>query len=261
MTIDWWTLGIQTVNVAILVWLLQRFFWQPVAAVIVQRRAATQQTMAEADAAKAQAAAALAEIERTRAGFADEREAILTAAHADAETTRAEVLAEARQQAAAIATATQAAIEQEQQAAAGVWQERSARLAIAIAGQLAARLDGTAVRAAFLDWLLRELAAHRQVLSPQAATFEVVSATALDAAEQTRTRERLTEALGSDATIVFAVDPALIAGLELHGPHLLVRNSWRADLEQIMAGLIERPAQAAAEPHSEPATLAQGPER
>jgi len=29
MTIDWWTLGLQTVNVAILVWLLQRFFWRP----------------------------------------------------------------------------------------------------------------------------------------------------------------------------------------------------------------------------------------
>ena len=39
MTIDWWTLGIQTVNVVILVWLLGRFFWRPVAAMIEQRRA------------------------------------------------------------------------------------------------------------------------------------------------------------------------------------------------------------------------------
>jgi len=29
MTIDWWTLGIQTVNVVILIWLLERFFWRP----------------------------------------------------------------------------------------------------------------------------------------------------------------------------------------------------------------------------------------
>ena len=28
MTIDWWTLGLQTINVAILVWLLKRFFWR-----------------------------------------------------------------------------------------------------------------------------------------------------------------------------------------------------------------------------------------
>ena len=34
MTIDWWTLGLQAVNVAVLIWLLGRFFWKPVAAMI-----------------------------------------------------------------------------------------------------------------------------------------------------------------------------------------------------------------------------------
>src|ERR1700685_960422 len=102
MTIDWWTLGIQTVNVAVLVWLLQRFFWRPVAAMIEQRRDATRRVMAEGEAAKAQATAAVGEIAATKAGFAKEREAILAAAHADAETTRAALLADARQQAATI---------------------------------------------------------------------------------------------------------------------------------------------------------------
>src|ERR1700733_201795 len=111
MTIDWWTLGIQTVNVAILVWLLQRFFWRPVAEMIEQRRDATRRSMADAAAAKSQATAALAEIEQTRAGFAKEREAILTAARAEAETTRVALLADARQQAASIEAAAKAAIE------------------------------------------------------------------------------------------------------------------------------------------------------
>ena len=132
MTIDWWTLGIQTVNVAILVWLLQRFFWRPVAAMIEQRRDATRRSMAEAEVAKAQATAALAEIEQTRAGFAKEREAILTAARAEAETTRIALLADARQQAASIAAAAKAAIDQATAAAADAWTERSARLAVAI---------------------------------------------------------------------------------------------------------------------------------
>jgi F-type H+-transporting ATPase subunit b len=38
MTIDWWTLAIQTVNVVILIWLLERFFWRPVAAMIEARQ-------------------------------------------------------------------------------------------------------------------------------------------------------------------------------------------------------------------------------
>jgi F-type H+-transporting ATPase subunit b len=237
MTIDWWTLGIQTVNVAVLVWLLQRFFWRPVADMIQQRRDATRQTMAEAAAAKAQATAALAEIERTRANFASERDAILAAARADAETTRTALLADARQQAASLETTAKAAIEQANQAAADAWTERSARLAVSIAGQLAARLDGAAVRAAFLDWLVQEIAAQPEGALSSGATLEVVSATALDAAEQERTLAAIANAIGGDPPMVFRTDPGLIAGLELHGPHMLISNSWRADLARILASL------------------------
>lgn len=38
MTIDWATLGIETVNIAVLVWLLGRFFWRPVSGIIEARR-------------------------------------------------------------------------------------------------------------------------------------------------------------------------------------------------------------------------------
>ena len=83
MTIDWWTIGIQTVNVVILMWLLGKFFWRPVAGMIDQRRIAAQKTLAEADAKRGAAIAALADIEKTRAGFAREREAILGAARSE----------------------------------------------------------------------------------------------------------------------------------------------------------------------------------
>jgi F-type H+-transporting ATPase subunit b len=239
MTIDWWTLGIQTVNVAILVWLLQRFFWRPVAAMIEQRRDATRRTMAEAEAAKVQATAALLEIEQTRAGFAKEREAILAAARAEAETTRIALLADARQQAASVEAAAKAAIDQANTAATEAWTERSARLAVAIAAQLAARLNGTAVRAAFLDGLVQEIAARNGTVTTNGAALEVVSAKVLDPEEQERTRQRIANALGGDPPIEFRSDPALIAGLELRSPHLLVSNSWRADLERILTGLIE----------------------
>src|SRR5450631_3065522 len=115
MTIDWWTLGIQTVNVVILVWLLKRFFWRPVAAIIEQRRATAQQVMAEAEAKRSQATAALAEIEQTRAGFAKEREAILAAAQEEAERARAARLAEVEQEAASLEVAAKAAMVREKQ--------------------------------------------------------------------------------------------------------------------------------------------------
>jgi hypothetical protein len=43
----------------------------------------------------------------------------------------------------------------------------------------------------------------------------------------------------------------LIAGLELHGPQLLVNNSWRADLERILAGLVAHGKADDAPPSSE----------
>ena len=39
MHLDWWTIGLQTVNFAILVWLLHRFLYKPVLAMIDARKA------------------------------------------------------------------------------------------------------------------------------------------------------------------------------------------------------------------------------
>jgi len=239
MTIDWWTLGIQTVNVAVLVLLLQRFFWRPVAAMIEQRRDATRSTMAEAESARAKAAAALTEIEATRAGFAKERDAILADARDAAGKMSAAMLQDARQQADALETAARASIEQDEKAATDAWNERSARLAVDIAGHLVARLDGAAVQTAFLDWLIKEIAALPDTTRQAAGgtPLEVVSATALDPNARALARDRIAEAFGEAVSIEFRTDPALIAGLELHGPHLLVSNSWHADLARIQAGL------------------------
>ena len=125
MTIDWWTLGIQAVNVLILIWLLARFFWRPVAAMIEQRRATAQQILAEAETKRSQATDALAEIERTRAGFDREREAIIAAAHEAAEQARAALLASAAKEAAALEASARTAIEKERDAAEAAWAERA----------------------------------------------------------------------------------------------------------------------------------------
>jgi len=151
MTIDWWTLGIQTVNVVILIWLLERFFWRPVAAMIEQRRATAQRILDEAEGKRSQAIAALAEIEQTRAGFAREREVILAAAHEAAELARTARLDEAAKEAAALLAEAKTAMEKEKALADKAWSKRASHVAVEIAERLAARLDGPAVRASFLS--------------------------------------------------------------------------------------------------------------
>src|SRR5580658_7871950 len=206
MTIDWWTLGLQTVNVLILIWLLERFFWRPVAAMIETRRAASAQDLAAAAAQRAQAAAALADIEKTRAGVAAE-----------------------------------AALAEEKKAAEQEWGVRANRLAIDIARRLAERLTGSEVRQAFLDWLVAAIRALPEPVRHDAAadgvTLAAISAAPLPPAEQEQCRKAIGAAFGAAPRIEFTADPALIAGLELHGPHLAVTNSWRADLGRILAEL------------------------
>ncbi len=229
MSIDWWTLGFQAVNVVVLVWLLQHFFWRPVAAMIEQRRATAQRIVADAEAKRSEATAALAEIERTRDGLARERETILAEAHEAAERERATRLAEAEKEARALEDAMKATIAKEKQAIDKAWAERASRLAIDIAERLAARLDGPAVRAAFLDWLVKEIQAlptpARQAAAAEGVTLEATSATALVPAEQDRYREQIGAALGAHPQIVFKGDSTLIAGLQLQGPHFVVSDS------------------------------------
>ncbi len=241
MAIDWWTLGIQTVNVIILVWLLARFFWGPVAAMIEQRRVSAQRILADAETKRSQAAVALAEIERTRAGFGKERGAIVAAAHEAAEQARTALLASAAREAAALEASARAAIERERESAEKAWTERASRLAVEIAGRLVARLDGPAVSTAFLDWLLHEIRILpdpvRNAVAAKGVALEAISAIPVDPVEQERYRGLICEAFGGRPEVTFKADPTLIAGLELRGPHLVVSNSWRADLAKILAEL------------------------
>jgi F-type H+-transporting ATPase subunit b len=113
MTVDWWTLGFQTVNIVILVWLLQRFFWKPVSAMIAERRAQAQKALSEAQAARDKAKLDLVDIDKTRAGFAAEREKILSLARDEASQQSAAKLAQAGQQGEALVAAAKAALEKD----------------------------------------------------------------------------------------------------------------------------------------------------
>jgi F-type H+-transporting ATPase subunit b len=241
MTIDWWTLGLQTVNIAILVWLLQRFFWTPIAGMIAERRATAQKSLTDAKAVREEARGALADIERTRASFAEERGRILAAARAESERAGAAILAEAAKQAAALVEAAKADVAKDVDAATSAWASRSSDLAVDIAKRLAARLNGSAVRVAFLDWALAAIralpATARQVAPGTSITLEATSATPLDPAEQKRAIQLIGDAFGAPVDIAFKTDPDLIAGLEIRADHLVVSNSWRADLTHILAKL------------------------
>jgi F-type H+-transporting ATPase subunit b len=241
MTVDWWTLGLQAVNVLILIWLLQRLFWRPVAAAIARRQSESQALLDAANSEKAAVEAARADIEKTRQGFAAERAAVIVNATTEAEKTKAAILATARSEAEALRQAAETQIAHQSEVAAKERSEQLMALAVEIAGRLAGRLEGPTVEAAFLDWLASGIAAmspdSKREVTGQGTTLQLVSSSELAPEAQARIAARITAAFGARPTLTFATDPALIAGFELHSPHFTLRNSWRADLDRIATEL------------------------
>ncbi|MBB5374239.1 F0F1 ATP synthase subunit delta [Acidocella aromatica] len=233
MRIDFWTLVLQTVNVLILIWLLQKFFWRPVAGVIAQRRTAAQAMLAKAEQTRKDAEAERAGIEQTRAGFAQERAAILTAAQEEA--ARLAQSAEAKAAAAAqkLAAETRETLATEQQEAQARLRAQATELAVDIAGKLVSRFDGTALRAAFLDGAITELAVQPAEMRQDIAELTLTSAAELPPEEKQEASQRLAALFGPALKVTFQVDPALLGGLELQAGHLRLTNSWRADLARI----------------------------
>ena len=242
MTIDWWTLGLQAVNVLILIWLLARFFFRPIAGVIAERQRQTEAALTEAADARKAADAARTDAEGLRRQFADERDKIVAEARTAGETARDALVKQAAGDIAAMKASAEETIAKERAAVAAETIDRAGTLAVDIAAKLVAALpdrhDG-----AFLEKLCAEIdrltADLKKGLTAAdgAEAPEIVSAVPLSDTETGECRRRIAAALGTDLPLRFRVDPALLAGVELHGPHTVVRASWRGDLDHILTDL------------------------
>ena len=238
MTLDWWGLGLQAINVLILVWLLSRVFWRPVAEAITRRQEAAQAMLDDSKATQAQADAVLAEVAEARTGIAAEREAILAEARTAADTLVKAALKHAQTTADALVTTAHTTIERDKNTARSENAERAARLSIEIAARLLGRFNTSAVQVRFLDQFVEAVAgmsaSDRTALTASADAIEIIAATDLDGPEKARVEYAVGHALGSTPRFRHVTDPDLIAGVELHSAHFVLRNSWRADLENIL---------------------------
>jgi F-type H+-transporting ATPase subunit b len=232
---DWWTLGIQFLNVAILVWLMAHFFWKPVASMIDRRRDRVSRTLAEAREAARTVEAERAEVARIRSGFEAERDKLLADARDEARDTASDLLTRARKQAEEIRQEAMAEAERERAAEAESWREMASHLAVDIAGKLLSAPAPDEVQAGFLDGIVTELSElpERSRDPGGEGRVTVTSAAPLDPAGQAACSGRIQDALGPGWAVDFETDADLIAGFEVSGPSFVVRNSWRATLERI----------------------------
>jgi len=242
MTIDFWGLGLQAVNVLILMWLLSRVFWRPVAAAIARRQETAQAVMETAQTKQDEADAALAEVSKARDGIKAERAALLDKARSEAEAAAKATLASAQERAEQMRAEANAAIHKQTLSAQKANAADAAELSLKIAGKLLGRLNGPAAHAAFLAQLVDAItqmpAPDRAALLDTQTDIEIVTAQDISA-ERDDIVKAVHKALASKPGLRFVVDPALLGGIELRGPHFSLRNSWQADLVQASKAVID----------------------
>lgn len=221
MQIDWTTLALEAVNFLVLVWLLERFLYRPILAVVEARKAATTKAIADAEALRREAEALqreyherLRELDAERAAgkarideeIAAERAKRFAALEAElaAERRRRETL-EARER-----SEREAALERQ-----------AAQLAGRFASRLLERLAGPELNAMLADLALRDLEvlsgagleALRAALRDPGVAVKVVSAWPLDEARCAAFTRALSQLAGRVPSIEFADDAVLKAGV------------------------------------------------
>jgi len=234
MAFDWTTFALQTINFAILVWLLQRFFYRPVLRLVDARRAEIEAQFAAAHTAELAAVGERDRIVAERAGIVAERTAALKEAERAAEELVASRRTQAERETAALIETARRTIASERQQALSEARRAAFDLATSIAGRLIAEIPPALRSEASLTRLEKYFTklpqAERDRLAGQlgeGATLRIVTAARLPPDAEAMWRTRLSRTLGSRANFAFDSNFDLIAGVELQFPNTILRFSWR----------------------------------
>lgn len=242
MHVSVWNVALQALNFLVLAWLLQRFLFKPVRAMLVKRQAVVAASLREATAGKADAERTIAEYRSKSAGIAAEaeraREQALAAAKKEAQGIRDDAARLARVE----GERARGEVERERAEALRTLEARAADLATSIAERL--------LRGALPDsdapFLWRATSSidtlepsRKATLARQIATdgVQVVSARPLEAETRERFERWIAALVGGTARTTYDVDAGLIAGVELRLTTSIWRSHWRASIDRVRAEL------------------------
>lgn len=239
MAIDLWGLALQAINVLILVWLLSRFLWRPVANAIAQRQKTVRTVLDDATATQTRASIVRAEVENARSGLAAERQTLLSDAMASIEATKAAKVTQARQEAENLVQAAQITSDREIRTFRKENAAKSAEFAVEIAQKLLERVDRGLAQNTFQTFLIDDVhnmsGKDRAALTSSEDGVTLFSASDLADKDKSLITTTLKDAVGDIGPLTFKTDPSLIAGFEIRATHFSLHNSWRADLDRILS--------------------------
>jgi len=231
MLIDWFTVGAQTLNFLILVWLMKRFLYQPVLDAIDAREKRIATELADAAQKQTQADEERDTFQQKNVAFDQQREELVRKATAEVDTERQRMLDEARAAAEAMRTKWHATIDRElltlQQGVA----QRSQDEVFAIARKVLTDLAGTSLEDRMTEVFCQRLSQLdaqakgelAKALKTSSDPVQVRTAFALSPEQQTAMEQALDTAMDSKIPIAFETTPEVISGIELSA------NGWKVD--------------------------------
>lgn len=238
MSFSWTTFALQAVNFLVLVWLLKRFLFKPVGAIVAKRKTEIARAQAEAESARHSAEQARKEFESRQAQIEAGRQGILDQARAQLADERSKMIEAARADMEKLKAAAVKQVEEDQDNVARQMFDRSIQIAIGLARRLLQPFAASGLEELFLGRVIDHLdhlsAVERAALLSEfgrdGAHLIVTTAYPLSPADESKWRATLSERLGHNPQISFATDKELIAGAELKFPHAILHFNWRDTL-------------------------------
>jgi F-type H+-transporting ATPase subunit b len=248
MAFSWSTFALQIINFLVLVWLLKRFLFTPVSAIVARRKAEIARAQAQAEAARQSAEQAQREFDRRRAEIEAQRQALSEQMRAELANERTKMIEAAQAETDQLRSAMLKQIQEELENTARAVSERAVAIAVQLAERLLQQCAAPVLDELFLERLLNYLdgltTAERAALldqsGPDHESLAVTTAAPLDSEAEARWRATLSKHLGASPPITFGIDKNLIAGTELKFPLAVLRFSWRHALREAQRDLTGR---------------------
>jgi F-type H+-transporting ATPase subunit b len=250
MLFDWFTVGAQTLNFLILVWLMKRFLYKPILDAIDAREKRIAVTLADAALKQTAAQKERDEFHQKNEDFDHQRNELLSKTKNEINTERQRLLEEARQAADALRVKRQDALTNELQNLHQDIARRSREEVFAVANKVLTDLAGTTLEERMGEVFTNRLralddgakAGLTKALKTSINAVRVRSAFELPSARRDDIQQALNETFAADIQIRFDTTPDVISGIEL------TANGWKlawniadflASLEQHVDALIK----------------------
>jgi len=223
MLIDWFTVGAQTLNFLILVWLMQRYLYRPILRAIDAREARIAKELADADLKKADAQKERDEFQRKNEELDRRRVGLVEQMTSEVESERARLLDEARKAVDAVSAQRMEALRMDARNLSQAIGQRAQQEVFAIIRKVLADLAGTTLEERMADVFVRQLRALSEpekealktAFQEPSGSAVVHSAFDLPMAQRVTLESAIRDLIGEARPLRFETVPTLLSGLEL----------------------------------------------